>query len=836
MFKQNLFIILSGIIAGAAIFGWMRPCEENAESNTPAVLTTTAITEDGTTVSPLDASEATSVFVSSHNAMIQALASAAVQSHLDELTQGTKRVPKLKLVSPDTAPTGKVEYIEVPADQIAQKALDVLRNTKDLQTASAIAIFNAADGKLIAETDGAQAQALIDAVKAQPLKSGFQLQSSDSGVLLWNWKCMNEAGNLCVAAAQTNRLKIDGATACRSASSATRILCNDGVSVDGSQLFEASDCENISLPSIFDISTELLKAENSSGILNQWNYAKASLSENCTLISAEQITSVVQENVTVSEAPTEVSGTKPKILPVGIAAVGSALLIILLGFACTRRKEEKSAVTESKTTSSLPNDEEIKKLQANLTAKDSELHKLQEQVKTQEQAKNALDRDYAALKSKASQLEDQLNYARKMHQSHSLTIETLEAENEQLKDKLASNDRVNHTQVQIVPQTSQTVPVLSSAAFEDISEKRSVASTRPLPDMTPARAEALNNLSLNEEAPSSTASKPDDPSSEEELFPDDVWDEIASSFDAILVDKSKVSTPNNAVTNDLTAAASAAQSNGPAALNKPASKIAQALELSDLDLLENEEDKANASLFGMTAFLNGNLNNNRATKKDASQNPATTTSHGLGPVPSQPLIKPAPKAPSLSSVQPIDTLKRIPSLASHSDTHSTDNRAASDNSFKPSPSWTGKKAGETPSKTDAGAISQELVNALQRRAKDVSQLNAAIPHDDSGSLTTKSGALDFSRTMSKSGAFSVTGSRAAIRINSDTEYFKVLYVNYMESLRQHGENTTKFTLEQFISRMAKEKETLIKKYQCKDIRFNIVEKNGKTSLKAIPLR
>jgi len=836
MLKQNLFIILSGIIAGAAIFGWMKPNTQDTENSAPTVsaATTEEPLPEPLPFVPIDLSDAASAFETSQNAALKALASAAVQANVEEITQGTKRVPKLKLVSPEIAPSGKTDFIEISAEQVAQKALEVLKASKDLQNTTSIAIFNAADGKLIAETDGANAQQLIDAVKSQKLaNNGYHPQLSDSGVNHWSWQCIDKDGKVCVAAAQTGRIHVEGDAACRVASSATRLICQRNSSFDGSQIFEAQNCGNAQFKSISEVSNELLSAGDS-GIVNHWNYKQKDLGNGCVLLSGEPVADSNHENTAYSVNANESSREKSKLLPVGIAAVGSALFIIIIGFVCTRRKEDEQEIQKASAPAQLPNDDEIKKLQSSIASKDSEIQSLQEKVKSQEEAKSTLDRDYAALQSKNTQLQDQLDYARKMHQSHTLTIETLEAENEELKDKLASVDKVSHTQVQIVPKASQTVSALSSAAFEDISEKRTAASTRPLPDMSPALADALNDHTNTQSAqPTSTISNLENVSNEEDLFPDDGWDEIASSFDAILVDKNKISSTNAAVSKPASSTAQASQP-GSAIHNKTTSKIAQALNMSDLDLLENEEDRAKASLFGMTAFLNGKLDNTRASKGDTTLTPSRTTSHGLGAVPSQPLLSTTPKASSLPATQPVDTLKRIPSLTKAPETK-PESVLNNDNSFKPSPSWTGKKAGETQTK-DAGAISQELVSALQRRAKDVSQLNAAIPHDDANASTNKSGALDFSRTMSKSGAFSVTGSRAAIRINSDTEYFKVLYNNYLESLRQHGEDTSKFTREQFISRMAKEKEALIKKYKCKDIRFEIVDKNGKTSLKAVPLR
>ena len=121
-----------------------------------------------------------------------------------------------------------------------------------------------------------------------------------------------------------------------------------------------------------------------------------------------------------------------------------------------------------------------------------------------------------------------------------------------------------------------------------------------------------------------------------------------------------------------------------------------------------------------------------------------------------------------------------------------------------------------------------LYDALKRRARDVSEM--AMP----AAGTAKSGVFDFNIGLSKSGVFSVTGSRVDIDPLSDTEYFKSLYEKYIETQKQCGESTNKFTLEQFVSRLAREKERLMQTHNCRNVRFTVYVKEGKASLKATP--
>ena len=125
-----------------------------------------------------------------------------------------------------------------------------------------------------------------------------------------------------------------------------------------------------------------------------------------------------------------------------------------------------------------------------------------------------------------------------------------------------------------------------------------------------------------------------------------------------------------------------------------------------------------------------------------------------------------------------------------------------------------------------------LYEALKRRAKDVSQMD--MPNAGNNNKPKQSGAFDFNRGLSKSGVFSLTGSRVDIDPLSETEYFKALYDKYIQTQKECGEVTDKFTLEQFVSRLAREKDRLMKTYKCKNVRFSVYVKDGKASLKATP--
>ena len=127
-------------------------------------------------------------------------------------------------------------------------------------------------------------------------------------------------------------------------------------------------------------------------------------------------------------------------------------------------------------------------------------------------------------------------------------------------------------------------------------------------------------------------------------------------------------------------------------------------------------------------------------------------------------------------------------------------------------------------KHDSGMDQNSLYDALKRRAKDVSEIEA----------TSADGSLEYNRGLSRSGVFSVTGSRVDIDPLSDSEYFKALHAEYVETQKKCGDTSEQMTLEQFVSKLAREKERIMKTYKCQNVRFQVYVKNGKASVMAKP--
>ena len=145
MLKQNLFIILSGILAGAAVMGWMRP--DSTSAVTEPVPATDAAVPTSPVAENIDLADAANALDVSNSNILKHLAEAALQSDLSALTSGPKRIPKVTLVSPDKAPGVDHAFIEVPVQTVAQGILAFLKNSDQLKDAGPIAIVDLVSGQ-----------------------------------------------------------------------------------------------------------------------------------------------------------------------------------------------------------------------------------------------------------------------------------------------------------------------------------------------------------------------------------------------------------------------------------------------------------------------------------------------------------------------------------------------------------------------------------------------------------------------------------------------------------------------------------------------------------------
>jgi hypothetical protein len=70
----------------------------------------------------------------------------------------------------------------------------------------------------------------------------------------------------------------------------------------------------------------------------------------------------------------------------------------------------------------------------------------------------------------------------------------------------------------------------------------------------------------------------------------------------------------------------------------------------------------------------------------------------------------------------------------------------------------------------------------------------------------------------------------------DEEYFHQVYKDFLAIKRQCGENISSLTYERFAEKLRKNRETLVKNYSCKSVKFQVYIKDGKAALKATPVK
>jgi hypothetical protein len=63
-----------------------------------------------------------------------------------------------------------------------------------------------------------------------------------------------------------------------------------------------------------------------------------------------------------------------------------------------------------------------------------------------------------------------------------------------------------------------------------------------------------------------------------------------------------------------------------------------------------------------------------------------------------------------------------------------------------------------------------------------------------------------------------------------------LFNEYLQSREQTGETASGVSFDKFSQQLAKQKETIVGRYQCKDVEFYVAVEQGKTKLKAKPIK
>ncbi|HZY01940.1 MAG TPA: MXAN_5187 C-terminal domain-containing protein, partial [Anaeromyxobacteraceae bacterium] len=71
---------------------------------------------------------------------------------------------------------------------------------------------------------------------------------------------------------------------------------------------------------------------------------------------------------------------------------------------------------------------------------------------------------------------------------------------------------------------------------------------------------------------------------------------------------------------------------------------------------------------------------------------------------------------------------------------------------------------------------------------------------------------------------------------SEEEHWQQVYLDFLKVREQCREPSEGLTYERFRQKLQKNKESLVQKYACRAVRFQVYVKDGKTALKATPVR
>ena len=74
------------------------------------------------------------------------------------------------------------------------------------------------------------------------------------------------------------------------------------------------------------------------------------------------------------------------------------------------------------------------------------------------------------------------------------------------------------------------------------------------------------------------------------------------------------------------------------------------------------------------------------------------------------------------------------------------------------------------------------------------------------------------------------------RADAEANYFQKLFNDYLKSKEKTGEKTSALSFEKFSEQLTKQRQTILEKYHCADVEFYVAVDQGKTKLKARPVK
>ena len=812
MDKRTIYVVLSGLITAGAVAGWYH-------DTTPAGITIESAAEPQVTGKTDTQQDSRPTQKTAKNVADSAIAdglgqigaelqkkaeTASAHESVRAMLDNSAKGPAIRLLTPESAP----DIAAAPGGSIepdnTQAALDAIRS---IASESDAAIIVDLSGNRMLAGDENAARRLLEKLGTSAKDAGVVMFDADGVPTIAAYQCLDSSRKVCVSFERAAKLSVS--SKCDAVQQHAIKCGEDNINIQA--LVDGTGCDAAPADALRDAMSAASEQGNVEAGGKSYRYQKQTLPTGCALVTLvpndadapqtepKQSDAAPEKAqiVAAKGAATPSKAGKPRWGGKHLLTAGaSGILMVLLGFFCTRRPQN-----------SAPQQLPVNYIEPDrIREKDEEIIALKTQIAELESAADTASTQYRSLSQELSSAQ----LALKQEELRSLS---LEQEKTKLEDALATA-KSQDTEVENLRRfgiDSQNPAFFAQDKIDQIEELNEEATVvQPAPLLPPKSAEKTK-------APD-TASLPQ---SVFDALSDDGWDEIADSFDSIMAGTSK-----------------------------------------PMGGLEDESDSDGlykTTLSGVSSLLGGlDSSDKRASTPDASEPGHIKTETKLKPVGEAPKLaelpsifpsknkgplntiasskpipslsdfkssvtdyKPLPRTGTLAGLEPKPTQKTIerPVVESASElAMKADDHDKNGDSFRPAPSWTGKKV------VDRGMDANSLAEALKRRARDVSEVSMPA------ATTSKS----VNHSLSKSGVFSVTGSRVDINPLSDNEYFKSLYDKFIETQKSCGEPTNKFTLEQFVSKLAREKAHLMKTYKCKNVRFQVYVKDGKTSLKAMP--
>lgn len=820
MFMRNCYVILSGIITSIAVLGWCRITSEN-QPVAGTVPQDVQVSEQEQLPQIMDINEEqpqenqvvswialdelnetiSAAITQDHGNKIGDLVQIALSDSVQNLSNNSGSVPVIQLATPDVLPKIGEDNADAPAPVSPKELFDVFKQDERVKTAKNLAVIDIAHGTVLEATNPQSVSSLMERISEEG--DGWSLYTDNGIYKRVTWHCMDDSMTLCLMSDDVVQAKISDDQICAAAQQVNLMVA--GNKVDSKALMGAENCSQINVNRVSEsLLTGLSEEKGQLDVEGKsFGYAKTVLEEGLELISILPPEEEIQPETKVVNKPVvqpspeikQVQTTNPDnetriygftLKEIGLAA-GAGILVMIVGFLATRRRKENEPSQEAEDDKTkLPAGTETKDVKS-LKTETTEPEKISSSKDSEEKSSESTEDNKISEPSASTTAEPPAKHSEEdIQELNKDDVQELAQEVQEINEEEVQhvdNDEVQHVEDEEVQELDEDLDAVLDAAISGEHPKKEAQ------DVNRVTAQAVEKVE-------ELAAK-DGANAFFEALDDDNWDEIADSFDAIMLP---------------------GQKNIENVSLKPMAPVVPEVKNNSTSLGSVfESDSDGESSFGMSGFLS-------AIKKTDMRNgegeSASHTETNLKPVGHD-----TPKINSMPSVGPVlSSLKGGIKVAD-------DIRGTTMSGIAPRmtmPMAQAIKPQAVPELQGGNMDQNSLYDALKRRARDVSEMSS-----QQSNINT-SGAFEYNRGLSKSGVFSVTGSRVDIDPSSDNEYFKSLYDKFLETQAECGESADKLTLEQFVSRLAREKDNLMKRYNCKNVKFSVYVKDGKASIKAIP--